>query len=351
MAIVLLIILCLVLYKAQIEKDSASNGFLAKYRTDAIKGFFIIVVFISHIKGYYEMVGANLSAWYDAAFFLPAKVFGQLMVVMFLFFSGYGVAESIKKKGDSYIRAIPKKRILGTLVNFDVAVLIFAVVCLLLGTEVSLQNFLLSLIGWSEMGNSNWYIFSIVMCYVFTFIAYSVNKTQGGAFLWIFLFAYTFLMSVFKGTWWYNTIFAYGAGLFFSEHKEWFLYQWRHHYNSWLTIVSAGFMACLGCYLLFYGPFKSNMEYAGAMVFNVMSVFFAYLVVLLSMKITIHNKFLEWLGVNLFPLYIYQRLSMMVLSTLYPIELVANHPYVFLVICVLITGCIAWAYKFIRISL
>ena len=41
----------------------------------------------------------------------------QLMVTMFLFYSGYGVMESIKRKGDDYIKSFPKKRILTTLIN------------------------------------------------------------------------------------------------------------------------------------------------------------------------------------------------------------------------------------------
>lgn len=43
---------------------------------------------------------------------------------VFLFYSGYGIMESIKNKGEKYISTVPKKRILNVLVNFDIAVLI-----------------------------------------------------------------------------------------------------------------------------------------------------------------------------------------------------------------------------------
>ena len=43
-----------------------------------------------------------------------------LMVTMFLFYSGYGVFESIKKKKEKYINTIPKRRFLKTLINFAI---------------------------------------------------------------------------------------------------------------------------------------------------------------------------------------------------------------------------------------
>lgn len=103
MAGFLIVILFLICHKIQILGRGICTDYLSKNKTDTIKGIFIIIVFTNHIKEYYVKAGTDLTAWYDNAFFLPAKAFGQLMVVMFLFYSGYGVAESIKKKGEAYI--------------------------------------------------------------------------------------------------------------------------------------------------------------------------------------------------------------------------------------------------------
>ena len=337
-------------YNARFSSGLLSD-YLSKNKTDAIKGIFIIIVFTNHIKEYYVQAGADLTAWYDNAFFLPARALGQLMVVMFLFYSGYGVAESIKKKSEAYIRKIPKRRVLGTLANFDVAVVVFAVACLLIGKTIGIEQFLLSLVGWSDVGNSNWYIFCIIVCYAITYIAYQITHKRGCFLTCLFIMTYVVIMSFLKGTWWYNTVFAYGAGVMLSEYKEWFVTRWEQRYFKWLTVCLIGFAACLGCYLGFHNQFKNTMETTGAMVFNVMSVFFAFLVVLMTMKVSIHNKALEWMGKNLFPLYIYQRLPMMVLATLYPTTFVAPHPYAFLLLCIAITGIIAWGYKYIQVNL
>ena len=351
MILFLLFFFFVVFYKLKFTRNGFHKDFLLKSKTDAVKGIFIMVVFINHIQNYYIKTGTNLSAWYDRAFFLPAKVFGQLMVVMFLFYSGFGVMESIKKGGGEYVRHIPKRRVLETLVNFDVAVTIFAVANLLIGLKVELIDFLLSLIGWNSVGNSNWYIFCIIICYVFSYIAYAITtKVHGVKILCILLVGFFIIMSFYKGTWWYNTVFAYAAGAVFSEYKERLDNEFQRNYVRHLLLIATGFVLCLGCYLRFYTQFKSIWEVAGAMVFNIMSVFFALLVVLVTMKISFHNNFLEWLGTKLFPLYIYQRLPMMVLTALFP-TLLVFHPYVFLLLCLGITGCIAWGYHFIHIRI
>lgn len=180
MIVYLTLLLIIVVWKIKNRIPEYNEGFLEKCQTDAIKGIFIIVVFINHIGGYYTQCGTDLSAWYDKIFFLPAKALGQLMVVMFLFYSGYGVMEGIKNKGQTYIVSVPRKRVLGTLINFDIAVIIFAVTAFLLGIPLTLQHFYISLIGWDSVGNSNWYIFVIMICYALTFIGQKIKPSMGG---------------------------------------------------------------------------------------------------------------------------------------------------------------------------
>ena len=42
----------------------------------------------------------------------------------------------------------------------------------------SLSRILLSLIGWKSIGNSNWYMFDILLLYVLTYVAFKVTKKQ-----------------------------------------------------------------------------------------------------------------------------------------------------------------------------
>lgn len=70
------------------------------------------------------------------------------------------------------------------------------------------------------------------------------------------------------------------------------------------------------------------------------------MIILLMMKVKIGNGFLIWLGANLFPLYIYQRLPMIVLSTYFSLN-----PYVFIVLSFALTCAIVPIYKKIQIKL
>lgn len=332
-------------------KDKWNESFLSKNTTNAVKGIFIVIVFINHISEYYTQVNADMSAWYDNIFFLPSKACGQLMVVMFLFYSGYGVMESIKKKGKDYINSIPIRRVLNTLLNFDIAVLIFTIVSLMQGMYVTLEQFVLSLTGWESVGNSNWYIFVIVGCYALTYISFKTNPIGGEVTLCFAIVVFAMILSLTRGTWWYNTMFAYAAGVLFSEHKDTLVVSMKKNYGKWFISICSGMGICLSLYLIFYIPFKSSLEQLGALVFNVMSVFFALFVVITTMKVKIGNNILIWLGTNLFPIYIYQRLSMMTLTELYPNTLVVAHPYIFLILCFLITISIAYCYKWFSIKL
>lgn len=87
------------------------------------------------------------------------------------------------------------------------------------------------------------------------------------------------------------------------------------------------------------------------MVYNVQGIAFALLTVLLIMKVKTGNAVLQWLGVNLFPIYIYQRIPMIVITNLAGKGFVCNYPYVFIVSCFAVTCMIVWGYKFWRIKL
>lgn len=120
----------------------------------------------------------------------------QLLVVMFLFYSGYGVTESIASKGKTYINAIPKKRILTTLLNFSVAVCVFIGLASALGKDLTVEQCLLSLIGWESVGNSNWYIFCILICYAATYIAFKASTNSRGALILLSLLSCTYLLVI-----------------------------------------------------------------------------------------------------------------------------------------------------------
>ena len=342
MIVTLIVLLLICIYGIKNGRKYAYEGYTSKDRSNAIKGIFILIVFISHIKNYIVDAGYKYQGIGDTVFQTFFSLIGQLMVVMFLFYSGYGVMESIRRKGETYVKAMPKKRVLNTLVNFDLAVCFFLVVDLLIGKEVTVEKFLFSLMAWDSLGNSAWYIFAILACYLLTSIISRFAKTEtmllGGVFISLTIMALGLVFV--KESWWYDTLWAYPTGMFFSIYKK--NIDDLADRKWWLAI---GILLFLFCVLYFF-PF----DVAG-FKHNAMSVVFAFLIVVLTMRIKIDNKALRWCGEQLFPLYIYQRIPMIVFAAVLPAWMLNEHPLVYIGICFLSTLVLAYLYKFIRISL
>ena len=91
---ILVLLFALTLYKLEIRDNS---DYLGIEQSTAINGLFIIIVFLSHANSYVNVTGAIsiIYIWFFA-------LIGQMMVVMFLFYSGYGLTEQYKKRGDLY---------------------------------------------------------------------------------------------------------------------------------------------------------------------------------------------------------------------------------------------------------
>ena len=141
--------------------------YLSRGQTDSVKGIFILLVFYRHITQYVEF-----NQWFDYPMTWIDEHMYQLLVAMFLFYSGYGVACSIQKKGSDYVRAIPRRRFLVTLINFDLAVLCYLLLDWIFKIEYPRDVIIQSFIGWESVGNSNWYIFVILCLYLLVYISF-----------------------------------------------------------------------------------------------------------------------------------------------------------------------------------
>lgn len=165
-----IVIFIVLLSSSQFVRKGFNDNATSITQSNCIKGVFIVLVFARHIWPYIEKAGVAITGVGDKLFLLIDGTLGQLIVTMFLFYSGYGVMESFRKKGTDYVNSIPKKRLLTTLLNFDVAVFVFLLIDILIGKEYPISTILLAFIGWTSIGNSNWYIFVILMCYLSTYI-------------------------------------------------------------------------------------------------------------------------------------------------------------------------------------
>lgn len=313
---------------------TTEGDYLSKERCNSIKGIFILLIFLTHSIQYIRASGYGFLG-IDNITQVILKFTGQLVVVMFLFYSGYGVAVQIKRKGEQYVQQMPQHRILKTLLNFDIAVCFFILLALLLSRPLRIDQVLLSFLAWDSVGNSNWYIFIILLCYIFTYFANRVSSRYAG---WLILgvsIVAMLVLSCVKGTWWYDTILAYPAGYIYANYRQQVESILKRYYFALFFIF-----VCIFLFIHGHGPYLRGLRP------NLMAVAFALIVVMLTMKVHIGNSWLQWFGTNLFPLYIYQRLPMFALKATMGDDFLSHYPIIYLIICLLITCLITRYYKY-----
>lgn len=300
------IIIVLLFVCAQGMKIASPEEFQKDYiipsRTNCIKGFFVLMVFISHFRSYVTLTPADNIAVTIVAYL------GQLMVAPFLFYSGYGVMESIKRKGLSYVKSIPVHRALKTLLHFDIAVLLFLIVRSALGVKYSLQHILLAFTTWTSLGNSNWYILVIISSYLISAVSSFVFKRNHylaavSVTLLSILLSHT--LSLYQPDYWYNTILCYSLGVWYSILRE----------KMEKIVMQNDILYCAAMAFAFMAyHWLSGRTGKSTWIYQIYALFFVILVVGVAMKISYCNAFLDFLGSHIFSIYILQRIPMMILN-------------------------------------
>lgn len=296
--IVFLILLFLVsLYK--IRFTPFNENYMSRESTASIKGIFIIMVFLSHIREYITLPE-------NSKYAMILNLIGQLMVAMFFFYSGYGVLESYKNK-PGYAEKFLKNRFLKTLLHFDIAVFLFLIIAIIFGVQYPAKYYALCWVGWESIGNSNWFVFAILALYLLTWLCFAVSDKEHllrfcvlQTILTLCLVA--FLRNSGKQLHWYDTAMCYPAGIWFSLLKD--------RIDKALRKKAIYYSALAVLVLVFLYLYKTE----GILHYCLCAAEFSLLVVVVTMKIQIGNGMLSWAGNHLFEIYILQRIPMIFLS-------------------------------------
>ena len=320
-------------------QDTFHKGYLSKESTKGVKGLFVVLVLFSHYAQY-----VTLDSVWDAPYVALRSHLDQMVVVPFLFYSGYGIMKSIQKKGSDYVKSIMQKRLPNVWFDFCAAVLCFWVVDLGLGKNYPIKRVLLSLTGWESIGNFNWYILGMLILYILTYLAFVFVKTNnlrlgetiGCSLLTAFTVAIVFLfIKVGKPQYYYNTLIMFPMGCWyamFQDKIESFLKN-DFRYISALTII-----VCLYCW-----SFVKRWEY-GIESYTIWTAMFTALLLLITMKLSFKSNILDWFGEHIFSIYILQRIPMMILQQTGIHE---SHKYMFLIMSLLLTMVLAMIFEIV----
>lgn len=308
--------------KINLKDRDYFNDYISLDKTTSIKGIFIMLVFFSHFNKY-----ATYSGLLDTTYFKIVGLVGQIMVVPFLFYSGYGVMESIKKKGSSYVSGIPKNRILKVFLQFAISIVLFLGVKNMVGEKLSLSDVILSFLAWER----DWFVLAIIFLYIFTYISFKVIKNKShlvNIFLvLLFTILYIIIISHFKSRYWYDTVLCYPLGMIWSLYRDKIEKLTADRLYKW--IISVIVLGILATGLKVFG---NNAIMPVLLGF----IFTGIFIVVFTMRVSLNNKVLNWLGKYLFEIYLLHSIPMIILSKLGLISI--NAPAGFVISLVVTIG-------------
>ena len=331
MSVYIFALLLLCLFGIKFSFKDGFEDYMSVQKTGAIKGIFVIIVFFQHARQYVTIEKTAV----NEPFTQFMLFLGQLMVVVFLFYSGYGVALGLQKK-PRYVLTIPKKRILSVWYHFAVAIVIFFVVGRLLGTKYDLVRLLKSFVGLSAVGNSVWFIFTILMLYALTFFVFVFAKDKmiiPTAVLTVLSFALMLVLRELKGKeyWWYDTLMCYPLGMWYYIAKPTVDKLLLKDFSRWFSMTAI--VTTVFGFIAFLMPIYHRTR----KLFIPEALVFALVIVLVSMRVSIDNKVLRWFGKRVFSIYILQRIPMIIFSKL----ALKSNPVLFTLVCFAVTVVIA----------
>lgn len=298
--------------------------YLGRESTDAVRGIFILLILASHFVQYLDPFAQPL----DLAYGRLRTILGQAVVTLFLYYSGYGVALSADQKGQDYVRAMPAKRIWSTLLVYDCSAMLYLILYLWKGKRYSFGYFLQSLVGWTNYGNSNWYIVAILALYTITWLVLRnrpVNKASAMAVTTATVGLMLALICAGKESWWYDTLLCYPLGMWHYLYKEKIdAFLGKREFNYIVTAACAGAL-----YLGFHKIWGWNL-----LCYVITMMLFAICVVLFTMKFEIRNPVLIYCGRHLQGLYLVHRIPMIILRDYFDVSSQSMERYIYFALSV-----------------
>ena len=264
------------------------------------------------------------------------------MVATFLFFSGFGIMKSVEKNGcRQYALSMPTHRIAPFLADVWIALIPYLLIRFAQGNPPTLNTFLPALFGWQSIGNSNWYIFAILVMYLATYFAlrlFNGKKPLVVVAVCLACSLYARLMiSQDAGKWFYDTIFCYPAGM-----------GWALLLGRWPRFgaeKNPSLILAIAISLMVFA-FLYSMRSSRAMVFNLAAIAFSITIALASRVLPANGRAFVWLGEHLFYFYIYQRMPMAVFRPL------STQPLIYGLLCFITLApmCIVMAHVHKRVK-
>jgi len=281
--------------------DNFFLDYLELDNTNSIKGLFVWLIIFRHKTAYgnynkylFKKIDNNLR---------------QQIVSMFLFYSGFGIYESLKKKGIYYAKTLFSKGII-IFIKSQIIILLYLVANLfIINRKISFKRYLEAVIFKSGIGNSNWFAFTIIMFYFYSYISFTVVKTKlfyGIIFVNFFCILHSFLAYYFyfpNKKYSVDTILCFVIGFYYSLLKK--------HIDKIIMKNDIFYFGIISIIIFIYYEFYDITSLIKESIKNAL---FSILIVLISMKVKLNNDLLKFLNFHSYSIYLLQRLVMMIVT-------------------------------------
>ena len=309
------IILIVLLWGAKLAKIGSFNEEAFSLRQmKAIQGFVALLIMLHHCSQ------KTSASWIDKKFYIGGlDMFvevGFVLVSFFTFCSGYGLYKSLKTKPDYLNKKFILKRIFPIVALAYIVTWIFLPFRYLLGEKISGKQLFYYLSGIKLSNPNGWYVCIIPFFYLCFYLAFRFCKNEKIALSIVLAFTvgYQLLGTALNhhdgwvgGEWWYNSIHLFVVGIIFAMYEDRIIPHLKKYYIVYLI---AAVVLVFGAYRFwqyargnfsYYGEtwdapdtvLRRRVTLLGDVLFSFAVVFFSFL---LSMKIRIGNRFLDFMG-------------------------------------------------------
>ena len=312
------------------KKNEYNEEYLGLRQTKSVLAVFAIGIIIHHIS-------LKTHTQLDAASIVrhildPFRSLGYFFVSYFFFCSGFGIFKSFIEKPD-YLKGFLKKHLVPVCTSFFIVDILFQI------ARIKRNAF-----GFPA-NTYSWFIFAIIAAYIVFFICARFLKKHivAGLFAGAVIWCVICRLLVFD-SYWYNTILAFPLGAVFAKNYESITAGLKKRYVLWLAVSLVG-----TCVLHF---FALNFI-VPAPVFQIAAMLvFCLFITLLSMKIEIKNKALDFLGAMTLEIYLVHVLfvelfSEKFINNLEPLFYIQN-PFPYMAVIIVLTIPLAWGIYLLR---
>lgn len=287
------------------------NRYLTLENTLPIRGLLAVCIVLHHASGYFTKI----------SFLAPFRHIGYLVVALFFFLSGYGLMYGLEMK-DKYMDGFLKKRLISILIPYWICNTVYFAATLMMGGQISVEKYLLSMVLLKVINGSMWYVQLLVLFYALFYIAFSRKKNYM-LFCSLFLLFYAggFVLGI--DDLYTQSVLAFPLGMVWCINKERLDKAMEAYYR-------VGLLLAVGITVLGFGLKIAGTLCTSDLIIrcgnNISAVTFCVLAIWIVKIIRISNKTLCNLGSISYEIYL---IHMLVLNIVWKVEAMRNHPMVY----------------------